>query len=231
MKLAKYLFFFFPFLMILFSCPVEKKSVAKMYYKSTFLGSDSFQLSGTIFNRNGKLITGNKIIARIYRYELNDWNIEGILDGSQFTININKTDGNGNSLPIIKDDNDYRYDTVWEFFTPYFSAPGNYSEAKRSKKMYGLNIFLDVDEYEGRLYEFIGNKPTKYFDYSIAYVYIPEPVEISGIYRFEDEFWEYYYSFDCDFSKPGWYKIINDLKPIGNDQSYTSSMNTRYYKD
>jgi hypothetical protein len=231
MKLIKFLLLIFPSLVILYSC-VHEKDEANLYYKSTFLGSDSFQLKGNIFSRNGNPITGNKISAKINKYDLNDWNIEGTLNDSEFSITINKTDGKGNSLPIFQSDDDYyRYDTVWERFTAYFFAIGNNYDSERDKKMYTLNIFLDEDEDKGRLYEFVGDKPTKYFNYSIFYVYIPEPVTISGTYNFEDESFKYHYSFDCDFSKPGWYKIFEDLKPIGKNQSYTTSVNTRYYKD
>ena len=213
-----------------YSCLPEEKDLVQGYYKSTFLGSDSFQLKGLIFDRDGNPVSGNKIIGKISKYDLDDWNIESTLNNNQFTININKTGDNGNSLPVIKNDAIYRYDTVWETFTPYFSVPGNnYNE--RYKKMYSLDIFLDEYRYENLLYEFIGDRPPRYFSYSIHYVYIPEPVEISGSYRFEDELWEYYYSFDCDFSIPGWYKIYSDVNPIGNNQAVTSSVNTRRYKN
>ena len=232
MKLIRTLFLIFPFLLTLFSCPESKKSYADLYYKSVYLGSDSFQLEGLLFNRSGNPVSGNKIIAKIANYELDDWNVEGNINNNRFTISINKTGYNDNSLPIIKNDDTYRYDTVWEVLTPYFSVPVN-KNAERDKKMYRLNLYInEYDfEYDNMLYEFIGNKPTKYFSYSIDYVYIPEPVDISGAYRFEDELWEYYYSFNCDFSKPGWYKIFFDIEPIGNNQAISSSLNTRYYKN
>ena len=219
------------FAISLYSCLPEEKDLAQGYYKSTFLGSDSFQLKGLIFDRDGNPVSGNKIIGKISEYGLDDWNVESTLNNNQFTININKTGDNGNLLPIIKNDDIYRYDTAWEIFTPYFSVPGNYDDDKRDKKMYLLNIFLDDFEYKNQLHEFIGNRPTKYFSYFVCYVYIPEPIEISGSYRFEDEFWRYYYSFDCDFSQPGWYKIYSDTNPIGNNQAITSTVNTRHYKN
>jgi hypothetical protein len=226
MKSIRFLLFFFPVVTVLFSCPFEEE--IGIYYKSTFLGSDSFQLKGTIYNGAGKPVSGNKISARISFYEASDWNIEGNLKNNQFSLNINKVDNSGNSLPIIKNDNKYRYDKVWEIFTPYFSIPGHRSGEQyneRDKKMYPIALYLDEDKY---IFEFIGNKPTKYYTYSIDYVYIPEPVNISGKYRFSDGSGENLYSFDCDFSKPGFYKIYEDLTPIGKNKAYTTSTNTKY---
>jgi hypothetical protein len=238
MKLVKSLFFAFLFALMLFSCDLFEinDDVLGLYYKSTFLGSDSFQLNGTIYNRNGNTISGDQIIAKIYAYEVNNWSIEGELVGNKFSININKIDNNGNSLHITENDDYYHYDTAWYIFEPYYSIPyqiipGNEFDDGRDTKMYSLDIFLNNTESENRLYEFFGNKPTKYFSYSIDYVYIPEPIDISGTYRYRDEWGENYLSFDCDFSKPGWYKIIFDLKPIGKDKAYTTSTNTRRFKD
>ena len=232
MKVLKNVLFFFPFFILLSSCLEDGKNFADIYYKSTFLGSDSFELKGSIFNRNGDTISGDSVIAKISSYDLNDWSIKGNINNNQFSVSINKTDSKSNSLPVKKNDDKYRYDTAWEVFTPYFSIPGcKYDE--RDKKIYRLDIYLDEydNTYDNLLYEFIGNKPQKYFPYTIEYVYISEPIDISGKYRYEDEFWEYYCSFDCDFSKPGWYKIYTDVNPIGKNQAITSSQNTRYYKN
>jgi hypothetical protein len=231
MKPIKFLFFFFPVVAVLFSCPPYEEEEYGIYYKSTFLGSDSFQLKGSIYDRAGKSVSGKKILARISYYESDDWRIEGNLNKNQFSLDINKVDNNGNSLPIVKNDDKYRYDEVWEIFTAYFSVPENkwgerYNE--RDKKMFLISLYLDEDKY---LFEFIGNKPTKYYTYDIYYVYIPEPVNISGNYRFDDSSGENYFSFDCDFSKPGFYKIYIDMTPIGKNKAYTSSINTKYCKD
>jgi hypothetical protein len=47
----------------------------------------------------------------------------------------------------------------------------------------------------------------------------------------KDESGENYYSFDCDFSKVGWYKIYQSNHPIGNNPLFSSSKNITLYHD
>lgn len=218
---------------ILFSsCPVnEDKSKLKIFYKSTFLGSDSFTLSGRIYDRNGKPKLGNKIIVKIEGYE-EDWSFEENINGNNFLITINKTDNDERTLP--SSDQPYNYDTAWDIFTVYYSGaptPGQNSP-ERDKKMYRLQFFLDsyTDDYTNAIGEFTKTKPERYSDERIWYVYIPETLNIYGIYTWEDELWINYASFDCDFSRIGWYKIIEKVTdPLDNNPLYVSSTNVKFF--
>jgi hypothetical protein len=213
-----------------------------MYYKSTFLGSDSFTVSGTIYDSKGDPKSGDKLIARIVGHE-EEWSFETDLDDNQFSITINKTDDSGQSMPFNEDEHEYyAYDKAdWIFSTYFFYGPvseeiyyGNNPEG--DKNMYSLDFYLNIfnDTNLNWLSEFTEVKPEQFSFDSIWYVYIPEPIYIEkGSYFLRDEFGtDHYYSYDCDFSKVGWYKIYHSYYPIGNNSLYTSSKNIKlYYED
>jgi hypothetical protein len=196
-------------------------------------------VSGTIYDAKGNPKSGDKLIVKIRNYE-DEWSFETNLDDNQFSITINKTDDLERSMPFDEHD-DYEYDTAWEIFTAYFTYGPVGEEiydsdnSDRDKKMYQLDFHLNVfnDSYLNWLSEFIEEKPIQYFPDGIWYVYIPEPIYIEkGAYFLRDEFGDNYYSYDCDFSKIGWYKIYQSYYPIRNNPLYTSSKNIKlYYED
>jgi len=217
----------FALCLIFFSCLLEEEST-EVYFKSVFLGDDAFQLTGTLYKRStGERISGKKIQAKIVNYDDNIWNIEGAINDSQFTFNINKKDDKNVSLPF-PDDGKYHYNTAWEYFTPYYSffLPNS---SERDKNMYRLHFYLDDYIDDKDLYEFIGKKPTLLVNEYIRYVYVPEPFQIIGRYQDRDgDYW----SFDCNFEKPGWYKLFEFYEfPVNSKASYFSSKNVQFALD
>ncbi|MDR2955012.1 MAG: hypothetical protein LBV43_08020, partial [Prevotella sp.] len=203
MKLIKVLCIVLLFLALVSSCILFEDPVG-LYYKSTFLGANSFTVTGSIYDTEGKPKSGNKFIAKIRNYE-DEWSIETVIQNSQFSITVDTTDTLGRKLPF-DDPEYYAYDTVWEIFSLYYALIPIDEESylERDKKMYKLDFYLDV--YNGNhsnwLTEFTEEKPVHYFSDGIRYVYIPEPINMKKkSFYLKDESGENYYSFDCDFSK------------------------------
>ena len=210
----------------MFSSCFKDEYVWKSYHKSIFLGDDSFQLKGTIYDRNGNQASGNEITAIVAYHYYDYWYIKGTINDSKFIIDINKSDENGIVLPF---NDPYHYlGTAWDFFTPYYTYIYRNS-SERDIKICSIKLFLDDFNDDIFIREFTKGKPPKILweiDEYISYIYVTEPFKISGEYEIDEGYWIY----DCDFSKPGWYKLINfENRKINNNASYNSINNTKFF--
>ena len=230
MKHNKYFLMVIVFLGInTISCDLFKTEdkPSTVYEKSYFLGEDNFQITGRILGLTGQNLSsemlGNNIIAKIYH--LNDnWEIKSSLNGNSFNFQIGKTSDDG--FVLSKDASLEYSHTMWDYFLAYFTRLSIPDEDPRRRiKIYPLSFELDngsgLNEY-GFSREISFGGIDEYFNY----VYVTEPVDISGNFHWKDEYNNSIWYYECNFSQVGWYKLCNFYNhPIGNNSNYSSSTN------
>jgi hypothetical protein len=178
------------------------------YYKSFFLGEETFVIGGQVFS-NHELTEPMADFTKITikSRAVDGWEISGEKkSGNAFEINVTIT---SNGITLSKDtiDSNYTY--------------------KLGVLSTGASIcFLD--------FYFDDELALSYHDtYNYCtYVYVIEPITLSGTeVREENIEWHHYneYHYDCDFSKPGWYKIVHSEQPIGSLPEYSSGRNTKMF--
>jgi hypothetical protein len=200
---------------------------SRVYYKSYFLGESYFPLEGKIYGSRGQNIfessIGNNIIAKIYHLD-SDWELKSSLNGNNFSFQIIKISDGG--IVLSNDISSSHY--MWDFFIAYFTHLSIPDEDPRGYiKIYSLSLELDDGS---ELIEYQSSK-TLNDDEHFFYVFVTEPVDISGNFHWEDEYNDSYWYYDCNFSKAGWYKICNFFNhSVENNQDYFSSTGIKLRK-
>ena len=225
-KNTYFLIVLFLFGVIFISCNWFEENQSGIYYKSYFLGEDSFQISGQIVAFNGKKLSadmiGKTIVAKINRLNP-DWEIRSSLNDNKFNFYIKKTSDDGIVLAEgLSSSSDYK---MYSTFISYFnnpSMPYKHESPQASIKIFSISFELDdgSDLYE---YGFSGSQSIGGLDEYYDYVYVTEPVNISGSYKDDgDTLWQY----ECNFSQAGWYKLSTFFNhPIGNKRNYSANKN------
>jgi hypothetical protein len=203
----------------LFAGDDDKSTV---YYKSYFLGANSFSLDGQIYGHKGQNLSagtlGKNLTAKIY-YLDSDWEIKSSLNGNNFDFQISTTSDGG--VVLSKDTPTMSTHSIYEYFIAYFnhlSIP--YDGPEGRVKIYQLSFELDNDS---GLKEYESSERFNY-DEHFSYVYVTEPVDMSGNFHWKDEYNNSFWYYDCNFSQAGWYKIgLFYDHSIGNNPHYSSS--------
>jgi len=209
---------------ILFSCSDSYTNTE--YTRSFFLGDESFVFEGEIFSaftpppENPQPEPIHSVTAKLFTDSdvYDEWKITGIkISENKFQFNINTT---ANGITIEKQtiitDGLYKPSIFPDGFPAIelifcFNEDGNYT-----KPYYREPVYLSKNEYHS---------------YMCYYVYVAEPIDLSGTVKseFDDTFGRHCFHtahYDLKFSKHGWYKILNDYhSEIGNDPKYSSTKN------
>ncbi|GAB6392651.1 MAG: hypothetical protein MdMp014T_2024 [Treponematales bacterium] len=201
-----------------------------IYYKSYFLGADSFLLNGVIYDMNCRTQDhdpGTTVTATVYGAD--DWEIQGAISGNAFSLDIDKT-ANGVTLMAADLSEGYANNALHWFF-PYFFDREYYTSLTQLNQLrawediptFGLN--LDLEEQYWRLIEFDTPTTSKYPDEHISYYYITEPANITGsvtVGKSQGFSENTTFHFNCNFTQPGWYKIREyEYHKIGSGVSKT----------
>jgi hypothetical protein len=138
---------------------------------------------------------------------VNGWEIYGEKKpGSAFKINVTIT---SNGITLSKD-----------------TIGPNYTETLGVLSTGNSICFLNFRIDDGLAFPYHNT-----YDY-YEYVYVIDPIILSGT-EVKEEYmeWHHYneYHYDCDFSKPGWYKIVHSKQLIGNLPEYSSGKNTKIW--
>jgi hypothetical protein len=205
--------------MILTSCKEEEEK-SFLYYKSYFLGTE-FSLDGQIYGPKGQNLSasalGKNITAKIYPLG-EAWVTKSSLDGNKFSFQISSTNSDG--VALSKDLAEYP-STLYNLFISYFqhkSIP--YDGPEGSTQIYGLSFTLDDGS---DLKEYESSKDFNY-DEHFDYIYVTEPVNMSGSFDWQSMAIRHYEYYDCNFSQPGWYKLVLFFDhAIGNNPRYAST--------
>jgi len=175
-----------------------------IYYESFFLGTDSFELSGVIYDNNGRTQNRNPgavVTVHIYANSSYIWEKEAGIDGRSFSLTIDPSENLLSSENCNSDD-----DLHWEF--PYYFSVGvsTLAERKRRDDMSDIKTFaLRFDLADNWwLSEF--DDPYDTMHESIFYLYITEPADIRGTDHVS-ELTDTDIHYNCNFSQPGWYKV------------------------
>lgn len=196
-----------------------------VYYKSYYLGEDNFKITGRISDLTGQNlpseIIGNNIVAKMYHLNY-DWKIKSSLNGNNFDFQISKTSDDG--IVLSKDLSSSH--SIYEYFINYFHHLSIPSDSPQGLvKIYTLSFELDngsdLNEYGFSREVSFGGIDELYY-----YVYVTEPVDISGNFHWKDEYDNSIWYYECNFSQAGWYKLSNFYgHSIGNNSNFSSSTN------
>ena len=214
---------------LFFSCWTEENPGRFSYYtKSYFIDENSFTFEGEIYHPNGSG-TYESVKARIkpntYLIEQYEgWEISGVkLPNNKFRIEINKT-ANG----VTIDENMITSD-LSKTYINWASFPDDFPVIKL------IFCFDDANyHYEPYFRELRYYSKTEYDYFGCDYLYVAEPIDLSGTIIFEGEsklgyIVDTYYN-DLDFSKPGWYKVVSEYKrKFENDPKFSSTTNNYFY--
>jgi len=204
----------YPFIILVcstfFSCP--SKSTSDLYYKSFFLGEKSFSMEGESFtddridtySSNHVPFSFDSVIVRLDS-GLNahhGWEISGTkLAENKFSIAI---DIMANEITIGKE-------TITEnIFRPSRFPP--------DFPVYELKFYFNDDYSRSKTpcFKDIVNNSRYLLDSS--YIYVAEPVNLSGTETVDNGDWTTTIKhYDYNFSKSGWYRIIqffNDFRDV-----------------
>jgi hypothetical protein len=215
---------------LLFSCHTEDNPAkAEFYTKCFFIDEKSFTFEGTTYNNfipplgwpevpKFESVTV-KLSPPSYVETYEGWEIPGLkLAKDKFRIEIDKT---ANGITIDRD-------TILngEFYKPY-NFPNGFPVVELMFCFNG-SIFWYDDVWFREPYRY----DKREFDYFYcSYLFVAEPIDLSDIIVGEGKnvFGQYYvhtHYYDLNFSKPGWYKIINDYhSKFNNDSKFSSTKN------
>jgi len=208
---------------LLSSCILEKleleqeKKETHYYYKNFFLGETTFTIGGEAPGNLSPLITristGSNTPWSMDNYDQynKDWEISATeisVNQSvyQFKILVDIT-ANGVTLGL---------DTLSEDVL----RPTRFSDDFPACKL----RFYEKDTRDKYQRIFTHSKIGE-VKYDCEFIYVAEPVDLSGTDMIVWEQIPRYVHFDYNFTKPGWYKVIGYGSPIGNDPSHSSAEN------
>lgn len=194
-----------------------------IYYKCFFLGEESFHMEGEILGD----FSFDSFDARFLDNNFNPpgtaWEIPGIeisKNKYQVLIDIKDSDinggifnhpGYGNIINNLKFPENFPVHELCFFFNNQYY-------------WWTLN-----NEYEKVL---VDNDSYKYYWY--FYLYVAEPIDLSGIYTEEYEsIWGDILintrHEDLNFSRLGWYKVVVENEVFNNDPKFSSGKNTNFF--
>jgi hypothetical protein len=215
--------------LLLSNCPLADSGY-DFYFESYFLGADSFQLSGTIYDTDCRSQTrdpGETITATVYGAD--DWLIEEEISGNAFSLTIDKT-ANGVTLMAADLSGGYSNNALHWFF-PYFFERKSYTSEAQFNQLQAwadiptISLNLGLEEQYWTLIEFDTPTSSRYSDEYISYRYISEPANVTGTVtagKSEGFSENTTFHYNCNFSRPGWYKIREyDFHRIGSGVSKT----------
>jgi len=229
---------------LLSSCGIfgyGEKETTNLYYKCFFLGETSFLIEGEAFYDTEKVASSyhednpiyaepfltesfpfDSLVARISSKSASvykEWEIPAIkLSESKFQLPVDIT---ANGITIDKDTL-----SVPPFYNNTFSGSFPAFELKfyfnDRKYVSSSPVFQEKDENN------------EYRCYWYSYVYVAEPADLSWTYK-EGNFYNInktvIHHYDFNFSKPGWYKIININgyhREIDDDPKFFTGENTYF---
>ncbi|MDR2575090.1 MAG: hypothetical protein LBC52_01460 [Treponema sp.] len=204
---------------LLSSCP-DNSYTKTEYTRSFFLGDESFVFEGEIFSASTPPVPLVSVTAKLFTDSdiYDEWKITGTkISENRFQFNINTTANgitlekqtiitNGYYKPLRFPDSFPAIELVF-----YFNE-----ETGWNKPYYREPVNLSKNEYNS---------------YMCYYVYVAEPIDLSGTVKsdFNDTFGRHCFltsHYDLNLSKPGWYKFLNDYhSEIGNDPKFSSTKN------
>jgi hypothetical protein len=208
------------FITLILSC--SDGDVFYKYYKAFYLGEDSVTISGTVF-KDLYLTTPadfETIHAGIDPNEVDEWEVIGTINGSNFEIVLEKSsNGVVLSKETVKDNNKYVWGLKSGHIALIYFNTGTYNYPYALRGPY-------YKEQKAGQYDYI------YYDY----IYVAEPINLTrteteeghNFLGYEETIISYY---DYNFDKVGWYKICGYNNPIGNDSKHSSGSNTYLYKE
>ena len=225
----KLLYTFIFTVILLSSCKTEVTD-RHYYYKCFFLGETGFLIDGEAFHRppyNGSSIYAeplaesvpfDSLVARISRKSgtsdyYTGWEIPAIkLSESKFQLPVDIT---SNGITIDKD--------IITSST-FINALKYTNNASSSSYFLAFELkfyFNDRFEYVSNFPVFQEGENNEYRLFAYTYIYVAEPVDASWTYTKEPfslgDIREIHH-YDFNFSKPGWYKIIERYyREIGDD--------------
>jgi len=229
-SMKKILILIFSICFFLLSCPEENPSRKTYYAKSFFLGDTSFTFEGETFNDyippTGWPVPEpyESVIVRLRPYSFieryDGWEIPGInLSQNRFRIEINKT---ANGITIGKDS------ITNEMGRPYF-FPDDFPAVELMFCFNGAVSSFAIP----LLRENVRHSRTQYNYYNCYYVFVAEPINLSGIKIDEGQGkFGYYvntYNNHLNFPKSGWYKIVSGYhSKFNNDPKFSSTKNNYF---
>jgi hypothetical protein len=233
MKKTAIMFLICCFTFILFSCPGSDSYTEIEYNKCFFLGEKFFVFEGElvfnppppvgypepepVFSVAAKLDTN-----LLYIYDNSDvyegWEIIGkILSEKKLQLSIDTT---ANGITIEKET------IVADCYYKPVEFPNDFP---------AIGLKICFNGYDGSQFPYYRelryNSKTEYNYYICYYVYVAEPIDLSETRtgEFDDTFGRhcfYTHHYDLNFSKPGWYKILNNYhSEIGDDPKFSSPTN------
>jgi hypothetical protein len=212
---------------LFFSCPSGDIVTYDFYYKIIYLGEESFLFEGEIFGITDNydiipinLSVSDSIVVRLNsnNYRFKDWEIYGsIITENKFQIAVNST---ANEIPV-KDviiSNNIHGPTFYRFPKDFLAC--------RLEFYFNENKYPDTPDFDDG----------KIRSYSFAYVYVAEPIDLSWVEISERDKGDYIfhcfykYHFDLNFTKPGWYVIIDRaIEEIPDDLEITPGESNMFY--
>jgi hypothetical protein len=218
----------FLFSCLFFSCILdEKEEDIHYYHRNFFLGETAFLLEGEAMNIKPSLLT--RISAGTVHWSLdinNNYNkgweiLSTELSENKFEMSIDVT-ANGVTLgsEILSEGIITPMGFPEDFPSCYLVfRPKNNSDSYRS-----INTYTKINEIR----------------YSCTFVYVAEPIDLSGTEVIEILQWQGdnskvirndIHHYDFNFLKSGWYKIIGwHDKPIDNDTGHSSGADIYFYE-
>ena len=217
-----------PFFCFFCSCTTHN------YTKNYFLGEKSFLFEGELssdnnisprYSRWDKPESLDSVVVTIANGMYAEWMIAGRkISENKFQVSVDTT---ANGITITKETLPDKKFPIPVYF------PNNFPVVKLIFYFNGENSrenpFYRETHYWGDHYSY----------YECDYVYVAEPINLSGTER--DEGWNFaqYLIFgvrkeinhyDLKFSKPGWYKIIKYAeKKLNNNPEFASTKNNYFY--
>jgi hypothetical protein len=202
---------------ILFSCPDSYTKIE--YTRSFFLGSESFVFEGEIFSTSVPPVPLVSVTAKLLTDSdvYDEWKMTGTkISENKFQFNINTTI---NGITLDKQ----------TIITNSYNKPSRFPDSFPVIEL--IFCFNEETGWNKPYYREPGYPKTEYDSYNCYYVYVAEPIDLSGTVKSEfiDTFGRNCFHtahYDLNFSKPGWYKILSDYRSeISNDPKYSSTKN------
>ena len=236
----------FAFSLIIFICSLFSScqrniSTSYHYYRSFFLGEKSFEFEGEIkwdfkehYLEDYSIDSFDFVTVRIRSNSDNyhDWKIAGIkIIEDKFQLLID-TMANGVDIEKLELPNGIYRQTRFPKDFPAYELQFLFFNEENTLSRNEFSITPDFSELK-----YPSRKSQRYRYYSFTYIYVAEPIDLSGTEIFErdkdDSLWHSreIKHYDLNFSKAGWYKIVEsftigvDDGEIDNDPNITSGKN------
>jgi hypothetical protein len=209
-----------------FSCISEKEEDIHYYHKNFFLGETAFSIEGEAAN------TVSSIITRISAGTVH-WSLD-IYDNYNKGWEILSTEVSENKIEMPIDITANGVTLGSEILSDGIITPMGFPDDFPSCEL----VFIPKnDYYYRRIYTYSIINEIKYH---CTFIYVAEPVDLSGTEIIDILQWQGdkskvvrndIHHYDYDFTKSGWYKIVDwHDEPIGNDPHHSSASNIYFYE-